>query len=280
MITPTEILRRATPAVFAEHLGLTYQPTPGYIFDLVVVGSGPAGLAASVYGASEGLRTVSPGRDRRSAGRPARARGSRTTPASPTASPAETSPRRAAVQAMRLGARLNAPCEVVGLRAEAGFHVVVLARRQRDPDARGDRRLRRPLSAPGRRGPGALRGRRRLLRGDRPRGAGLRRQAGARRRRRQLRGTGRDLSRQHNCSVTIAIRREDLTQSMSQYLIERIVADPKIDLLTGVEVQALAGEDHLDEVTLRHTATGRAAGDSLLGAVLLHRRAAGDGLAV
>ena len=59
MITATEILRRPSPAIFAEHLGLTFQPTPGYIFDLVVIGSGPAGLAAAVYGASEGLRTVS-----------------------------------------------------------------------------------------------------------------------------------------------------------------------------------------------------------------------------
>ena len=62
---------------------------------------------------------------------------------------------------------------------------------------------------------------------------------------------------EHNCSVTIAIRRDGLSQSMSQYLIERIVADPKINLLTGVEVDALAGESHLEEVTLRHTETGR-----------------------
>ena len=59
VITPTEVLRRPSTATFAEHLGLTFSPTPGYIFDLVVVGSGPAGLAAAVYGASEGLRTVS-----------------------------------------------------------------------------------------------------------------------------------------------------------------------------------------------------------------------------
>ena len=62
---------------------------------------------------------------------------------------------------------------------------------------------------------------------------------------------------QHNCSVTIAIRRNDLTQSMSQYLIERIEADPKIELLTGVEVQGLTGRDHLERVTLEHKATGR-----------------------
>jgi len=62
---------------------------------------------------------------------------------------------------------------------------------------------------------------------------------------------------QHNCKVAVAIRRDDLTHSMSQYLIERIDADPKIDLLTGVEVQRLAGQDHLEQVTLAHKATGR-----------------------
>lgn len=62
---------------------------------------------------------------------------------------------------------------------------------------------------------------------------------------------------QNNCSVTIAIRQPDLTQSMSQYLIERIEADPKIDLLTGVEVRALTGRDHLEGATLAHRQTGR-----------------------
>ena len=58
VIMPTETLRRPSAATFAEHLGLTFHPTPGYVFDLVVVGTGPAGLSAAVYGASEGLRTV------------------------------------------------------------------------------------------------------------------------------------------------------------------------------------------------------------------------------
>ena len=43
---------------------------------------------------------------------------------------------------------------------------------------------------------------------------------------------------------------------MSQYLIERIESDPKIELLTGVEVKGLAGEDHLEEATLQHTDRG------------------------
>jgi thioredoxin reductase (NADPH) len=62
---------------------------------------------------------------------------------------------------------------------------------------------------------------------------------------------------QHSCAVTLAIRRDDLSQTMSRYLIDRIEADPQIDLLTGVEVRGLAGNDHLERVTLGDTATDR-----------------------
>jgi thioredoxin reductase (NADPH) len=57
-VTPTGVLLRATPGVLAERLGLTYRPDAAGILDLVVVGGGPAGLAAAVYGASEGLSTL------------------------------------------------------------------------------------------------------------------------------------------------------------------------------------------------------------------------------
>ena len=56
VITSGTVLRRPTPGVLAEYLGLTLESLPGRCFDLVVVGGGPAGLAASVYGASEGTQ--------------------------------------------------------------------------------------------------------------------------------------------------------------------------------------------------------------------------------
>src|SRR6202790_3927506 len=58
VITPTGVLRHPPPGQFPDQMGLTYHPIPGRIFDLVVIGVGPAGLAASVYGASEGLDIV------------------------------------------------------------------------------------------------------------------------------------------------------------------------------------------------------------------------------
>ena len=61
---------------------------------------------------------------------------------------------------------------------------------------------------------------------------------------------------QSDSRVTIAVRRDGLAETMSQYLIERIEADPRIELITGVEVERLAGEQHLEQVTLRSVAGG------------------------
>jgi thioredoxin reductase (NADPH) len=255
VITPTEILRRPSAATLAEHLGLTYSPTPGFIFDLVVVGSGPAGLAAAVYGASEGLRTVS--LDSVAIGGQA---GTSSRIENYTGFPNGISggdlTARAAVQAMRLGARLNSPCEVVGLRAEAGFHAVILADGSEVP-------TRAVIVATG------ARYRRLAVENlDHFEGAGVYYAATDLEARVcggapvLVIGGGNSAGQaaiylaQHNCGVTIAIRREDLRQSMSQYLIERIEADPKIDLLTGVEVQGLEGNGRLEQVTLNRLATG------------------------
>jgi thioredoxin reductase (NADPH) len=61
---------------------------------------------------------------------------------------------------------------------------------------------------------------------------------------------------QHKSEVSIVIRGGDLTHSMSHYLVERIEADPRIQLFTTTEVRALAGNEHLDQVTLEHTGSG------------------------
>ncbi|MBV8431131.1 MAG: cyclic nucleotide-binding domain-containing protein, partial [Solirubrobacterales bacterium] len=57
VLTPTATIPRATVGELSANLGLTYRPSDG-VQDLVVVGAGPSGLAAAVYGASEGLSTL------------------------------------------------------------------------------------------------------------------------------------------------------------------------------------------------------------------------------
>jgi thioredoxin reductase (NADPH) len=256
VITSTGVLRRPSPGEFAQHLGLTFRPEPGYLFDLVVVGSGPAGLAAAVYGASEGLNTVS--LDAIAAGGQAGASSRiENYVGFPNGISGEELAARAAVQAQRLGARLNAPCEVAGLRVEDGFVVMVLADGSEIP-------TRTVIIAAGARY-------QRLAVDDLERfeGAGVYYAATDLEARIcsgqpvVVVGGGNSAGQaaiylaQQGSQVSIVIRGRDLTHSMSHYLIERIEAAGQIDLVTDTEVRALAGDGHLDHVTVEHTPTGQ-----------------------
>ena len=57
--------------------------------------------------------------------------------------------------------------------------------------------------------------------------------------------------------VSLVVRRGDLGATMSQYLINRIEADERIEVLPFTEVRALAGDTRLEQVTLEHTPTGQ-----------------------
>jgi thioredoxin reductase (NADPH) len=255
VITTTGVLRHPSPGEFAEHLGLTFHETPGYLFDLVVVGSGPAGLAAAVYGASEGLRTVS--LDAQSTGGQAGASSRiENYVGFPNGISGEELASRAAIQAQRLGAQLNAPCEVAGLRAEEGFQVIVLADNSEIP-------CRTVIVASGARY-------QRLAVDDLERfeGAGVYYAATDLEARicggqpvivvggGNSAGQAAIYLSQQGSDVSLVIRRADLTHSMSHYLIERIEADAHVELVTETQVRALAGDSHLEHVTLEHTPTG------------------------
>jgi len=249
------VLRRATPGEFAALLGLTYRSVPGSVADLVVVGTGPAGLAAGVYGSSEGLDTISldavaPGGQAGASSRIENYVGF------PNGISGGDLAARAAIQAQRLGARLNAPCEVVGLHAESGFHVVVLA----DGSEIATRAV---IIASGARY-------RRLAVDelDRFEGAGVY-YAATELEARLCRGStvgvvggGNSAGQaaiylsQQGTRVTLIVRRRELVETMSRYLIARIEADPHIEVRTHTEVRGLAGDTHLEEITLEHTASG------------------------
>jgi thioredoxin reductase (NADPH) len=118
------VLERPTILELAERLGVAGQPAQDH-YDLVIVGGGPAGLAAAVYGASEGLRTVmveseAPGGQ---AGQSSRIENYLGFPSGLTGSDLA---RRATDQARRLGAELLTVQDVVGLRVEGAGRFVEL----------------------------------------------------------------------------------------------------------------------------------------------------------
>lgn len=255
VITPTAVLRKPTAGEFAEHLGLTYHNIPGYLSDLVVVGTGPAGLAASVYGASEGLETLS--LDAIGVGGQAGASSRiENYVGFPNGVSGDELVSSAAIQAMRLGAHLNAPCDVGGLRLEDGFHVVVLADGSEVPTrsviiATGARYRRLEVDDLERfEGSGvyyaATELEARVCRGFHTIVVGGGNSA----------GQAAVYMAQQGSPVSLVVRRRALAETMSQYLIARIEADDRIEVLHHTEVRGLAGENHLETVTLEDNQTG------------------------
>jgi len=119
------VLERPTILELAERLGVTANPAQDH-YDLVVVGGGPAGLAAAVYGASEGLKTVMVEREAPGgqAGQSSRIENYLGFPAGLSGSDLA---RRATDQARRLGAELLTVKEAVGLRAEGAARLLELS---------------------------------------------------------------------------------------------------------------------------------------------------------
>lgn len=255
VLTPTGVLRHPSPGELADHLGLAYRQTPGSLFDLVIVGAGPAGLAAAVYGASEGLDTVTLDSlaTGGQAGTSSRIENYVGFPSGISGGDLAT---RATIQAQRLGARLNAPCEVTGLRSEDGFQVLTLSDGSEIP-------TRAVIIASG-----ARYQRLAVEQLERFEGAGVFYAATDLEARvcsglsvivvggGNSAGQAAIFLAQQGSHVSIAIRGGDLGHSMSRYLIERITAEPRIELFTRTEVRALDGDGHLAEVTLEHTPSG------------------------
>jgi thioredoxin reductase (NADPH) len=119
------VLERPTVLELAERLGVTGTPAQDH-YDLVVVGGGPAGLAAAVYGASEGLKTLMVEREAPGgqAGQSSRIENYLGFPAGLSGSDLA---RRATDQARRLGAELLTVQEAVGLRAEGSARLIELS---------------------------------------------------------------------------------------------------------------------------------------------------------
>ena len=246
----------AAPGIadLAGRLGLHTQPQlPTY--DLIVVGTGPAGLAAAVYGASEGLRTVliereAPGGQ---AGTSARIENYLGFPVGLSGSDLA---RRGVAQARRFGAEILAPMEATRLESQNGYHRLTLSNgtviaSQALIVATGVSY--RMLDVPG---------------ADRLAGAGLFYGAAITE---ALSVKGQDVLvvgggnsagqaalylGQYAKSVTILVRGNTLVGSMSRYLSERIDQAESVRFRMNAAIQELHGDSALDEVSIVDTASG------------------------
>src|SRR4051794_12775566 len=119
------VLERPSVLELAERLGVAGTPTQDH-YDLVIVGGGPAGLAAAVYGASEGLRTLMVEREA-PGGQAGQSSRIENYLGFPTGLSGSDLARRATDQARRLGAELITLQDAVGLRAEGAGRLVDLS---------------------------------------------------------------------------------------------------------------------------------------------------------
>jgi thioredoxin reductase (NADPH) len=244
-------------AAVADRIGLrTHAELPFY--DIVIVGGGPAGLAAATYAASEGLKTLlveqdAPGGQ---AGTSSRIENYLGFPAG--ISGADLA-RRAATQARRFGAELLGPREVVGLRREDPYRVVRLSDGTevscftvvlaggvavRTLEAEGIERLT---------GAGVYYG------------AAMTEAAAHRDEDVVVVGAGNSAGQgalffaRYARSVTVLVRGDSLQASMSDYLVQRIEATANIEVRAHAQVAAVRGADHLEAVLVRDLESGEEA---------------------
>jgi thioredoxin reductase (NADPH) len=255
VMTGKALLRNPSNRELAEALGIR-RPIESGTYDLAVVGAGPAGLAAAVYGASEGLRTVilegaAPGGQ---AGRSMRIENYLGFPTGITGAELID---KATLQANKFGAVLSVPSAVTGLAFENRYAVLSI-----DPGetvvartlliASGAEYLR--LGAEGctdYEGSGvyyaATPNEALLCRGQDVVVVGGGNSA----------GQAAVYLAHHARNVLIVVRGDSLARSMSSYLEHRIGQTPNVKVLTETEVVRMSGErGHLRSIDLTNRRTG------------------------
>ena len=243
------VLRNPEPRQVAERLGRSLSAAYD-VYDLVIVGAGPAGLAAAVYGASEGLRTLlldrhAPGGQAGSSSRIENYLGF------PTGVSGSELTRRALTQAQRLGAEFLAPLEVTGVSIDAGYKHLKLA------DGR-EIVARTMLAATGmfyREHPaqgvaehtgagvyyGAATTEAPVFSGKRVFVVGGGNSA----------GQGAMYLARYAKEVHIVVRRDSLCDTMSHYLIDQIEKTPNITVRFCSEIERVDGDGHVQCLTLK-----------------------------
>ncbi|WP_323743587.1 FAD-dependent oxidoreductase [Agreia pratensis] len=260
----SDVLTRATPGHLAERIGLSYSRPSGQQVDLTVIGAGPAGLAAAVYGASEGLETVlldatGPGGQAAASSRIENYLGF------PNGLSGSELTGLASVQALKFGARIYSPCTVTALDPHCERLRVVLE----DGTEINSRAVVIATGAQYR----ALS----LPRWSHFEGAGIY-YAATELEARAVAGKpvtvvgGANSAGQatlflagRGSEVCLIIRGTDIRKEMSSYLVDRLLVDPRVTVHTSTEVTALGGDESLETITLTNRATGTSSEQSSAG---------------
>ncbi len=249
-----QTLQAPTDAEIAAAVGMETQPSADF-YDLAVVGAGPAGLGAAVYGASEGLRTVLVER-LASGGQAGQSSRIENYLGFPDGVSGAQLTERARRQANKFGAEALSAREVVGLQArgsarvvcfgdggEIAAHSVVLATGVSY----------RSLEAPG---VAELTGRGVYYGSAMAEAQGCADQdvyivGGA-----NSAGQAALFFAKHARQVTLLVRRESLVGSMSHYLIKQLQGIDNVVVRGFTEVNQVHGSDHLEKLSLSDTRSG------------------------
>jgi thioredoxin reductase (NADPH) len=237
----------------AEQVGLQTEADKPF-YDLIIVGGGPAGLAAAVYGASEGLRTVmveseAPGGQAGTSSRIENYLGF------PSGVSGADLARRAATQAARLGAELLTATTVAGVTTEDNIKVVTL---DTGTEMRSHAVLiasgmsLRKLNVPGYErfeGAGVFYGAA-LAEAATYRDQPVYVVGGA-----NSAGQAAMLFSKYASQVTMVVRGESLELKMSAYLIDQIAAQDNIDVVVGTQVVEVEGENRVERIRLKNLKT-------------------------
>jgi thioredoxin reductase (NADPH) len=248
LLADSTVLRAAGPREIADALGLrTAAESP--LYDLVVVGAGPAGLAAAVYGASEGLRTAVIERDA-PGGQASQSARIENYLGFPNGLSGEDLSHRATTQARRLGAEMVLTSSVEALEQRGSIHAVrfadgteVEARAVIIATGVSYRRLEAEgLSEFTGRGVfyGAVANDARSTEGDDVYLVGAANSAGQ---------AALHLARFAR-KVVMLVRSESLDKSMSHYLVERVRTTDNIEVRLQTEIVRGGGTDHLEWLTV------------------------------
>ena len=249
------VLRDPSNAEVAEMLGLGARGAPPPLCDLVVVGGGPAGLSAALYGASEGLDTqaidaVAFGGQASTSARIENYLGF------PTGISGSELTARASLQAKRFGARLMVPAEATALSRENGHFSIEL----NTGEVVNGRTLIVATGARYRRLP--------VPRLDEFDGVGVYYAATQSEAQRCVgdpvlvvgggnsAGQAAMFMSQHAATCRLMIRGGDLGKSMSRYLVDEIGNNDRVEVVTHHEVVELKGDQELEGVVVRDTRSG------------------------